>query len=1543
MARTSLVHYIAPPAISLTPNCNSSANDIAVYIARGAKIRVFSDAAGIKMNGADYQEWTLTGRNRRLADSSTPYTIYARLSKTDFTDGYLVFVKKQQVSGVWKDKYPYVIKDAPGLYQDVYGQESQESWYIRLGDVSLPVEGQREITLDTGILGTPQYNEEWNLNPDSLPLRVEIGCTIGDEDAGPTPYVFWGQRLVLNALLVEGWESVDSTRLDHWEIQRNADTDWPDAQRQAAFASTGIITLSHSRGSGDDFQGAVQTVFTVTAWGYDDGDSSGSQALVPLGTASICILSETVETFDLVKSSEYVNYNPMTGSYVPASGVDIGVRATDQKGDVFDVTVSQFSGMGLQLSYAPVGSEQWTALAVSGQPEDVAMATVPISAFLQKQSINVRLTRTVDGDSSGTPEVKELRRSTIAFVSDGEDSANREWIYKQDNATGYDSKTGTAHGEPVSGKTGDDWNADLTDDFVPTGWSDNALAVSALHPDVYTSWRDYDQEHDKWGDFNAPVLWSHWGDQGTDGDGVQYLYKLFDHELTDAERINNIPQNPVFDPDTKEWEAAGWHDDPQAPTQEMQFCYCSVIQHISGQWGSFQKLGLWSKWSQDGADGATCFLERSTAYIPVDTDGVVLEDMEMRIPILLYVAADRIPISGASLQEGGQTHYATLLESIVTSLDAGKASVSGHKVSVSDVTVSSHKAVMGSSFIADVSTILIRVAKGDVLDEHIVGVTVEGSDEAGISYTAYAALNIQGSIIAKDGESTAMCILKQQAVFVETDTSKKVSEAFDLIVPFKVIINDRRLAVSQATLSEEGTPHYASLHGGTVSAGTHAEAVSSHKVSLVGSVTGHKLSVGSGFIAGPSAIRIKVSKNATLDEHLVGVTVIAIDTNGKAYSTYASLNILANGIGRDGEDGKEREWVYKLSNTNPGTPDNPTDRTIDDYVPSGWSDNPSSIDADHRIEWGSWRDFNHTTKRWGDFHAPVIWAQWGERGQDGDGVEYVFVRTTTNSAPTITDSSSDYGGKHWYDDDYLPLASAGRCTDDPVGADSTYQFEWVAKRSKTLNSDGKTRTWQKYSGTMALWANWGKKGDKGDPGDPGEPGSPGSPGKDGKDGKDAATLIVSPSNITYPANPNGSASAAYSVGLSAPKIMINGTKYDCTTFTVDTSTVSGVTYTSSGRTLTVSSGASPNGTIIATGTYTSGGTTWTATIAITIGPERKRAIVRGPKVWQKNTQYYSGQIGESYLDIVVYEGKYYQCVTTHTSGTTFDSSKFQEATEFGFIASGLILSEQALIRNLVVEELKALKEEGVAAGNLAYGTYSAVNPGVFEIGTYQEVAVGSDKETNYQPRYEVTFQIKNGKKYPVLTFYDESGNKVGDIDESIFANVETVQDSWNMMNLIFAGSTRPTHSDYNTYATNPGNTFYQFFEGYNKNSGTGVYTYTFGLRTGASTYDRTQHNGSNGRWQKSMDGSTFKQGDGSSSVGATGNGMRTGYYVKAGPYKVRSTGPDGIILERMQMDVYQCTTDSAIGGYYYSGVLTKVGAIATEWKDSGLEPVQDPT
>ena len=199
----------------------------------------------------------------------------------------------------------------------------------------------------------------------------------------------------------------------------------------------------------------------------------------------------------------------------------------------------------------------------------------------------------------------------------GEDASDREFIYIRTNTYPFD---GTQPKDVSRGKvhgTGD-WipkaNQYTVDDYVPEGWSDTAIAIEENNRYVYAAIRTKSAgQNQQWGDFTDAFLWSNWGHQGVDGDGVQYIYKLFDHELTDAERTSNIPAKPATKNANGEWLPisgdANWYDDPQAPTTSMPFCYCSVIKEIGGTWGNYEKLGLWSKWSDDGQNSIRLALD----------------------------------------------------------------------------------------------------------------------------------------------------------------------------------------------------------------------------------------------------------------------------------------------------------------------------------------------------------------------------------------------------------------------------------------------------------------------------------------------------------------------------------------------------------------------------------------------------------------------------------------------------------------------------------------------------------------------------------------------------------------------------------------------------------------------------------------------------------------------------------------------------------------------------------------------------------------------
>lgn len=435
MARTSPCFYIAPTAISVSPNANGSASDIAVNVVRGAKIKVYSPGVpALGYSDVSFQQWTLTGRNRRLADNTKPYSIYARLAKSNKEDGYLVFAPKVASGTEWLDKYAYVT--VGGLATGTANKNSEDYWYVKLGEVSLPTNNARTVTLDTGILGTDKFNTDWNIDPDQMPLRIELSATIDAKDAGDKPYVEWDKELTLKANLLEGWANANVQRFHHFTIQRNTGDkssdktyNYPDEKSDSENPSSGrqmpngSITLSHARGTGDVFNGTVSSIWTVIAWGLkanvaDSTSSSSSTSgtvtanvYEKLAEKSINIMAETGEQYALEMSSSVVNYDPSSGTYNPANGIDVMVRATDQRGKVFKLTNAQLGAANLFVQYSLEHPEIWSQCDFEGDDTAVAKANIPNKVFEAQKNVNVRIVKA---------HYLEIYRSHIAFIRKGE-------------------------------------------------------------------------------------------------------------------------------------------------------------------------------------------------------------------------------------------------------------------------------------------------------------------------------------------------------------------------------------------------------------------------------------------------------------------------------------------------------------------------------------------------------------------------------------------------------------------------------------------------------------------------------------------------------------------------------------------------------------------------------------------------------------------------------------------------------------------------------------------------------------------------------------------------------------------------------------------------------------------------------------------------------------------------------------------------------------------------------------------------------------------
>ena len=225
--------------------------------------------------------------------------------------------------------------------------------------------------------------------------------------------------------------------------------------------------------------------------------------------------------------------------------------------------------------------------------------------------------------------------------------------------------------------------------------------------------------------------------------------------------------------------------------------------------------------------------------------------------------------------------------------------------------------------------------------------------------------------------------------------------------------------------------------------------------------------------------------------------------------------------GKPGEDGTSTEFIYYLGSNPPRGEALPSENVagfVPVYESWGTTASPEGVDEDNKTEYCYTRtkikDQETDTSVWGGWNGPTIWSKYGENGQDGDGVQYIFLKNKGESPknptpfgydafdstdPKIKEIFENYQNKdvEWlpptgyqytnlYGTDVvfkaiedLPEGSekepAGIWTDDPTDVDSEFQFIWVSSRKYRKSQESGKKMWTKFT-DPTLWAKFGQDG-----------------------------------------------------------------------------------------------------------------------------------------------------------------------------------------------------------------------------------------------------------------------------------------------------------------------------------------------------------------------------------------------------------------------------------------------------------------------------------
>lgn len=231
-------------------------------------------------------------------------------------------------------------------------------------------------------------------------------------------------------------------------------------------------------------------------------------------------------------------------------------------------------------------------------------------------------------DGAFVSAIGPWRITPVDGGSNGTDGTDIEFIFALSN----DGTTAPLGKDPVSGVTKDITSIDAvkTADFVPnkngsgnTGtagdWQDDPMGVSTSYKyewcSLRTSVNGTDGKILTYTKFIKPFIWSAYGETGTDGDGVEYVFIQ-----TDGPSV--IPETPTytstvmagdqyqekgnyknieFIPSISNGASADWTDNPTALTVQGRVNWVSIRKKLNGIWGAFSEPTIWTYYSKDGS------------------------------------------------------------------------------------------------------------------------------------------------------------------------------------------------------------------------------------------------------------------------------------------------------------------------------------------------------------------------------------------------------------------------------------------------------------------------------------------------------------------------------------------------------------------------------------------------------------------------------------------------------------------------------------------------------------------------------------------------------------------------------------------------------------------------------------------------------------------------------------------------------------------------------------------------------------------------------
>lgn len=577
--------------------------------------------------------------------------------------------------------------------------------------------------------------------------------------------------------------------------------------------------------------------------------------------------------------------------------------------------------------------------------------------------------------------------------NDGVDSKSKEFIYRQ---------TVKEEQPPVPE------NNKFIDDYVPRseGWEDHPQGVSETILCEWVCTRDWNNSSSQWSDWDGPVLWSKYGENGKDGDGVEYIYQLSSSLDAKPATPGTAPaaHSPVqnfqereFIPAKASTDENEWTDNPSDVSIDYPYEWVSIrkFKWSEQKWGEFQEPTVWAKYGKDGEEGMSSF--KSFVFCRTNFTPIAPEADEFGGSFINPVPQGKvITTTGQVLSiywtdgipEGTEQIWMT---SRIFSSD-GKLPQQDYWTTPQAMSDTADFEVMYSPNLNKVPLPDGFRKNGVELDKtweqnaNAAG-WYDDANEWGDTPTVWMATNQ-----AKNGVWAGWQILKVQGEKGDAGTSLAINGSFD----------------------------------------SYEDLIKAWQAGQLAGTNGEDPDIG--------------------DSYLVNGEIYIWDGDSWAYGGYVK--------GDPGKGVVETTSWYAISQYN----------EINDQCPitGSWVVNSPATDRINKYLW------KKTTIKYGyvgdDATDDVTYFELigthGDRGIDGDSIEYIYKLTQDEGVPEVPSRPDPINSN----------GEPGEWTDDPLDVDDTWRYQWISSHTKTYDEDSDSMIWTSYS-TPSIWTRYVEDGD----------------------------------------------------------------------------------------------------------------------------------------------------------------------------------------------------------------------------------------------------------------------------------------------------------------------------------------------------------------------------------------------------------------------------------------------------------------------------------